>query len=72
MPLKQAVDQLCQQQGGGYGQPAPQGGYQQNGGGYQNNGYQNAPAPAAPPQDALSIGDIGEFEEILSDGEVPF
>ena len=62
------------QQGGGYGQ---QGGYQQNGGGYQNNSYQNAPAPAAPrpaapAQDALSIGDIGEFEEILSDGEVPF
>lgn len=61
-------------QGGGYGQ---QGGYQQNGGGYQNNSYQNAPAPAAPrpaapAQDALSIGDIGEFEEILSDGEVPF
>ena len=58
---------------GGYGQ---QGGYQ--GGGYQqNNSYQNAPAPAAPrpaapAQDALSIGDIGEFEEILSDGEVPF
>ena len=62
------------QQGGGYGQ---QGGYQQNGGGYQNNSYQNAPVPAAPrpaapAQDALSIGDIGEFEEILSDGEVPF
>lgn len=58
---------------GGYGQ---QSGYQ--GGGYQqNNSYQNAPAPAAPrpaapAQDALSIGDIGEFEEILSDGEVPF
>ncbi|MCR4760351.1 MAG: single-stranded DNA-binding protein [Oscillospiraceae bacterium] len=54
-----------QQQGGYQG-----GGYQQNGGGYQNNSYQNA--PAAPQQDALSIGDIGEFEEILSDGEVPF
>lgn len=60
-------------QGGGYQQ---QGGY--NNGGYQQNGYQNAPAPAAPrpmaapAQDALSIGDIGEFEEVLSDGEVPF
>ena len=54
------------QQQGGYNN----GGYQQNGGGYQNNSYQNA--PAAPQQDALSIGDIGEFEEILSDGEVPF
>ena len=60
-------------QGGGYGQQQggyQGGGYQQNGGGYQNNSYQNA--PAAPQQDALSIGDIGEFEEILSDGEVPF
>ncbi|HAG14814.1 MAG TPA: single-stranded DNA-binding protein [Ruminococcus sp.] len=59
-------------QQGGYG--APQG--NNYGGGYQNNnGYQNAPAaprPAAPAQDALSIGDIGDFEEILSDGEVPF
>lgn len=60
-------------QQGGYSAP-PQGNY---GGGYQNNGYQNAPAPAAPraaapAQDAMSIGDIGEFEEILSDGEVPF
>lgn len=62
------------QNGGGYNN---NGGYQ--GGGYQqNNGYQNAsapaaaPRPAAPAQDAISIGDIGEFEEILSDGEVPF
>ena len=63
-------------QGGGDYSGGQQGGYQ--GGGYQqNNSYQNAPAPAAPrpaapAQDALSIGDIGEFEEILSDGEVPF
>ena len=61
--------------GGGY---APQGGgYQQSGGYAPQGGYQNAPAPAAPrpaapAQDALSIGEIGEFEEILSDGEVPF
>lgn len=72
------------QGGGDYsgGQQDNYGGYQQ-GGGYQQQsyapqgGYQNAPAPAAPrpaapSQDALSIGDIGEFEEILSDGEVPF
>lgn len=69
-------------QGGGDYSGGQQGGYH-NGGGYnqgyqQNNGYQNAPAPAAAPrpaapaQDAISIGDIGEFEEILSDGEVPF
>ncbi len=63
-------------QQGGYG--AQQGfGGQQGGFGGQQASYQNAPAPAAPrpaapSQDALSIGDIGEFEEILSDGEVPF
>ncbi len=60
-------------QQGGYGG----GGYQQQGGYAPQGGYQNAPAPsaprpAAPAQDALSIGEIGEFEEILSDGEVPF
>lgn len=60
-------------QQGGYGN----GGYQQQGGYAPQGGYQNAPAPsaprpAAPAQDALSIGEIGEFEEILSDGEVPF
>ncbi len=57
-------------QGGGYGQP---GGYQQNGGYGQQGGYQNAaPRPAAPAQDSLSIGEVGDFEEVLSDGEVPF
>ncbi len=71
--------------GGGYAQQG--GGYQQQGGynggqqgGYAQNaapqgGYGNAPArpaAAAPAQDALSIGDLGDFEEILSDGEVPF
>lgn len=66
------------QQGGYGGGYAPQGGgYQQSGGYAPQGGYQNAPAPAAPrpaapSQDALSIGEIGEFEEILSDGEVPF
>lgn len=34
-----------------------------------NNPYAQQSAPA---QDAPSIGDLGEFEEILSDGEVPF
>lgn len=58
------------QQSGGYQQ---QGGYQQP----QQGGYaQPAPPPAmntAPQQGGgLSIGDIGQFEEILSDGEVPF
>lgn len=73
-------------QGGGYGdgeysqrqQQNPQGGYSQQQGGYgqQNGGYAQSapqrPAQPAPAQDSLSIGDIGDFEEILSDGEVPF
>lgn len=43
---------------GGYGQPAPQQSY--------------APQAAPKQQESLSIGELGEFEEILSDGEVPF
>ena len=31
-----------------------------------------APRPAAPAEEPISLGDLGEFEEILSDGEVPF
>lgn len=53
------------------------GGYQ-NDGYNNNNGYQNA-APAsnqnnnsAPSNDALSIGDLADFEEVLSDDGVPF
>lgn len=50
-----------------------------SGGGYQQSGYaaqpsqaqQQAPAPTQPPLSA-DLGDLGDFEEILSDGEVPF
>lgn len=46
------------------------------GGSSQPQTYQQqqpaAPRPAAPAEEPLSLGDIGEFEEILSDGEVPF
>ena len=45
------------------------------GGGSQPQTYQQQPAaprPAAPAEEPLSLGDLGEFEEILSDGEVPF
>lgn len=31
-----------------------------------------APRAAVPASEPLDIGDLGEFEEILSDGEVPF
>lgn len=59
-----------------------------NGGGYQNNGGYNAPqnnynnnysapqqaAPQqpAPSNDSMSYGNLSDFEEILSDGDVPF
>ena len=63
------------------------GGYQGGNGGYQNNGYgapQNnynnnysaPPQQAAPQQpqgnDSMSYGNLSDFEEILSDGDVPF
>lgn len=56
-------------------------GYNNNyGGGYNNNynNYQAPPQQAAPPQpavpnnDSMSYGNAGDFEEILSDGDVPF
>lgn len=52
-------------QGGGYNAPA------------NNNNYQSAPAQAAPAQpaqnnDSMSYGSMSDFEEILSDGDVPF
>ncbi len=62
---------------GGY----QQGGYQNNGGYQQNSGYQNQGGyqqnsqfqnNQAPSNDALSIGDIEDFEEVLSDDGVPF
>lgn len=55
---------------------------QQNNGGYQATyqqpnysqpaSAQAAPAPQAAPQPTVQLGDLGDFEEILSDGEVPF
>lgn len=42
-----------------------------------NNGYQTAPPQVAPQQpaqnnDSMSYGNLSDFEEILSDGDVPF
>ncbi|WP_295211995.1 single-stranded DNA-binding protein [Ruminococcus sp.] len=51
-----------QPQGGGYSQP--QQSYNNNA---NQNNYNNAPA-----NDALSIGDLADFEEVLSDDGVPF
>lgn len=71
-------DYSQRQQGGGYQNGGQQGGYGQQSGGYQQGGQggyaQSAPPqrPAPPAQEGLGIGDIGDFEEILSDGEVPF
>jgi single-strand DNA-binding protein len=55
----------------GFGGSKNENGGQQNGN-YQPYGQQTAPTPAAPAQQSVNIGDIGEFEEILSGGEIPF
>ena len=59
---------------------SPTGGY--NNGGYSapqnnyNNNYSAPPQQAAPQQpaanDSMSYGNLSDFEEILSDGDVPF
>lgn len=54
---------------GGSGYSAPENSY--------NNGYQAPPQQAAPQQpapnnDSMSYGNLSDFEEILSDGDVPF
>lgn len=42
-------------------------------GSFQQPSYQqSAPAAAAPANESVQIGDLGDFEEILSDGDVPF
>ena len=68
------------------GEPKPQqqqnnayqnNGYQQNSG-YQQQPYVSGnnpvvqPEPEPPSNDALSIGDLSDFEEIINDGGVPF
>jgi single-strand DNA-binding protein len=72
-----------QQGSGNYSNNYGNGGYQNNNGGYQqggygqNGGYQQA-APNnnqhnnPPSNDALSIGNLADFEEVLSDDGVPF
>ncbi|MBQ6180693.1 MAG: single-stranded DNA-binding protein [Ruminococcus sp.] len=55
-------------QGGNGGYSAPQNNY--------NNSYSAPPPQAAPQQpaanDSMSYGSLSDFEEILSDGDVPF
>ena len=67
---------------GGKGDNGGNGGGYQNGGGYgapqnnYNNSYSAPPQQAAPQQppanDSMSYGNLSDFEEILSDGDVPF
>jgi single-strand DNA-binding protein len=55
-------------------------GYNNNYGGGYNNNYNNyqappmqaAPQQSAPANESMSYGNAGDFEEILSDGDVPF
>ena len=49
-----------------------QGGYQNSNNNYQAPPQQNVPAAAAPNNDSMSYGSLSDFEEILSDGDVPF
>ncbi len=39
---------------------------------FQKPKQQAAPPQSQPAEESVSIGDLGDFEEILSDGEVPF
>ncbi len=67
---------------GGKNESGGNGGYQNNGGynapqNNYNNGYSAPPQQAAPQQqpaanDSMSYGNLSDFEEILSDGDVPF
>ncbi|CDD53579.1 MULTISPECIES: single-stranded DNA-binding protein [Ruminococcus] len=56
------------QQQGNFAEPV----YQQPA--YSKPQQQTAPAPAQtqPAQESIQLGDLSDFEEILSDGEVPF
>lgn len=56
-------------QGGNQGYSAPQNNY--NNSGYQAPN-QTAPQQPAPNNDNMSYGNLSDFEEILSDGDVPF
>ena len=54
---------------GGYSAP---GGNYNNNNSYQSAPQQTAPVQAAPSNDNMSYGNLSDFEEILSDGDVPF
>lgn len=64
----------------GYASPNQYGGQQYNQQPQYSQPYQQAPAPQAPPPQAamnrapqpIELGNLEDFEEVLSDGEVPF
>lgn len=61
---------------GNYGNSYNNGGYNSGNSYQQNNSYQQTPPPQAsqpaPNNDSMSYGSLNDFEEILSDGDVPF
>lgn len=57
---------------GGYSAPAGNYNNNNNNNNYQSAPQQPAPAQAAPSNDNMSYGNLSDFEEILSDGDVPF
>lgn len=50
---------------------APNGGIGIGGGNFQQPNQQQS-VQQQPANESVSLGDLGDFEEILSDGEVPF
>lgn len=61
-------------QQGGYNAPQNNG-YNAPQNNYNNNNYQSAPqqsAPQAANNESMSYGNLNDFEEIFSDGDVPF
>ena len=60
----------------GYNSYGNNGGYNSGNSYQQNNSYQQTPPPQAsqpaPNNDSMSYGSLNDFEEILSDGDVPF
>lgn len=58
--------------GGQYGAPQNYGGNQYGGQQYQQPAPQRQAAPAPQAPNPIEMGDLNDFAEVLSDGEVPF
>ncbi|MCM1523071.1 MAG: single-stranded DNA-binding protein [Ruminococcus sp.] len=59
-------------QGGGQGGNYQQGGYGQPNYGDYGSPQQNFNSQSAPAQPSVSVGDLSDFEEVISDSDLPF